>query len=156
MMNYYRDRVLRAILDGGVKVVVFGDDWGNCRLRGYPNLICHPNITVEESLLVWSQSKLSLNIMSWHKAGFTERMANIMLAGAVLVTDETAYLDGKYDAEDMLIFRLQERDGLPQQIKELLADRVLRECIAERGREKTKKAHTWDTRAEQFLQILQE
>lgn len=154
--HYYRDRVLRAILKGGVKVDVFGDDWESCRLQGYPNLICHPDITVEKSLEVWSQSKLSLNIMSWHKAGFTERMANIMLAGAVLVTDNTAYLDGKYDAKDMLIFRLQERDRLPQQIKGLLADSVLRERIAKSGREKAKKAHTWDARAREFLQILQE
>ena len=153
--HYYKDRVIRALLDGGLKVDVFGDGWRNGRIQGYENLICHPDITVEESLEVWGQSKLSLNIMSWHKAGFTERMANIMLAGAVLVTDYTSYLDGKYDARDMLIFQLQERHKLPQQIKNLLENTSLRQSIAESGRIKTRQAHTWDRRAQEFFQVLQ-
>ena len=57
--------------------------------------------------MIWQQSKLSLNIMSWHKAGFTERMANIMLAGAVLVTDDTRYLEGRYEnGKDLVSFGL--------------------------------------------------
>lgn len=155
VMHYYRDRVLRTILESGIRLDVFGDSWENCPLRCYPNLICHPNVTVEESLTIWQQSKLSLNIMSWHKGGFTERMANIMLAGAVLVTDDTTYLHNRYDAEDLLVFRLKDREKLPQQIKQLLSEEPLRQQMAQNGMRKTKAAHTWDKRAEQFLELLQ-
>lgn len=155
VMHYYRDRVLRTILESGIRLDVFGDSWENCPLRCYPNLICHPDVTVEESLTVWQQSKLSLNIMSWHKGGFTERMANIMLAGAVLITDDTTYLHNRYDAEDLLVFRLKEREKLPQQIKQLLSEEPLRQQMAQNGMRKTKEAHTWEKRAEQFLELLQ-
>lgn len=155
VMHYYRDRVLRTILENGIRLDVFGDSWENCPLRRYPNLICHPNVTVEESLIIFQQSKLSLNIMSWHKGGFTERMANIMLAGAVLVTDDTTYLHNRYASEDLLVFRLKEREKLPGQIKQLLSDEPLRQQIAQNGMRKTKEAHTWDKRAEQFLELLQ-
>lgn len=155
VMHYYRDRVLRTILESGIRLDVFGDSWENCPLSCYPNLICHPNVTVEESLTIWQQSKLSLNIMSWHKGGFTERMANIMLAGAVLVTDNTTYLDGRYDDGDLLVFQLNEREKLPGQIKRLLSDDDLRQQIAQNGRKKTTVSHTWEKRAEQFLTILQ-
>ena len=155
VMHYYRDRVLHSILESGLRLDAFGDSWESCPLKCFPNLVCHPNVTVEESLKIWKQSKLSLNIMSWHKGGFTERMANIMLAGAVLVTDATTYLDGRYGEEDLLSFRLLERDGLPERIKRLLEDDVLRQKLAENGRQKTLREHTWETRAEEFAQLLQ-
>jgi hypothetical protein len=153
VMHYYRDRVMRSILQNGIRIDVYGDSWKMCPLRGYPNLICHPNVTVEESLAVWRQSKLSLNIMSWHKGGFTERMANIMLAGAVLITDYTTYLEGRYGEEDMVIFRLNERDTLGGRIRVLLDNETLRQKIAENGKRKTLQEHTWEKRAEQFLEI---
>lgn len=156
VMHYYRDRVLRALLDSGLTVDVFGDSWKNSPLAAYENLICHPDVTVEESLLIWQQSKLSLNIMSWHKAGFTERMANIMLAGAVLVTDSTRYLAGRYEnGKDLVCFGLTERKMLPERIKRLLSDEAEQLRIAESGRKKTKQFHTWDVRAKEFLELLE-
>lgn len=155
-MHYFRDRVVRTILESGIQVDVFGDSWENCRLRKYSNLICYPNVTVEESLTIWKQSKLSLNVMSWHKAGFTERMSGVMLAGAVLVTDKTTYLEGRYNNDDMLIFDLARLSELPERIKALLADEKKRKQMAECGKEKTKAEHTWDKRAAEFIEMLGE
>lgn len=152
--HYYRYKVIQTILDAGIRVDVFGDSWKKCPLRKYPNLICHPDITVEEGLTIFQKSKLSLNIMSWHKGGFTERMAGIMLAGAVLVTDYSQYLQGHYDENDMLIFDLEHIEELPEKIGKVLLDAALRSRIAESGRKKTEQEHTWDRRAEQFLELL--
>lgn len=152
--HYHRRRVLQRILEGGIRVDVFGSSWLGSDLRKYPNLVCHGDVTIEESLEIWQKSKLSLNVMSWHKGGFTERMANIMLAGAVLVTDDTTYLKGKYDENDMLVFRLDELECLPEQINKLLEDDEKRQRMAQNGLEKTKREHTWEKRAEQFLALL--
>lgn len=156
VMHYFRHRIMQVILESGIQINVFGDSWANCPLRKYPNLICHPTVTVEESLTIWKQSKLSLNIMSWHKGGFTERMAGIMLAGAVLVTDNTQYLAGRYDENDMIIFDLEHIEELPPKIKTVLTDEALQKRIAENGYQKTKANHTWERRAEQFLELLSE
>lgn len=153
--HYYREKVLYAILNSGLQLDVFGNSWQTSPLRDYPNLICHPDVTVEESLVVWKQSKISLNIMSWHKAGFTERMANIMLAGAVLVTDDTEYLKNRYDSNDMIVFQLETLEKLPKRIKDILANEE--ECcrVAENGQIKTRKEHVWDKRAGEFQKILE-
>lgn len=151
--QYYREEVLCALLKKNIRIDAYGDSWNECYLTKYPNLICHPNVTVAESLEIFRQSKLSLNIMSWHKAGFTERMANIMLAGAVLVTDDTAYLYGRYDETDMLIFRLEEREYLAERIQHLLENEEHRYKIAEKGRKRAEREHTWQKRAEEFLEI---
>ena len=56
-MHYYRHRVIETILQAGIRLDVFGDSWTHCPLRKYPNLICHPGVTVEEGLHVWRQSR---------------------------------------------------------------------------------------------------
>lgn len=155
VVHYYRVKVLRSIVESGIRVNVFGDSWMQSELKEYPNLICHGDVTIEESLKIWQKSKLSLNIMSWHKGGFTERMANIMLSGAVLVTDSTSYLKKQYNHEDMIIFELNKLEHLPQQLKEIIHNEQKRLAMAERGREKTRREHTWNKRAEQFLGLLQ-
>lgn len=158
VMQHYRRRVLACLLAGGLTVHVFGDSWLQSPLFGHPGLICHPDVTFEESMQIWQESRLSLNVMSWHKGGFTERMANIMLSRAVLVTDDTSYLDGKFaDGTDLLIFKLEAMHLLPGRLKEYLGQpQKLRE-IAENGCRKAKECHTWDRRAKEFLAgILEE
>ena len=74
--------------------------------------------------------------------------------GAVLVTDNTGYLPGRYDENDMVIFDLEHLEELPGKIKNVLGDEEKRCRMAESGREKTRREHTWDKRAEQFLELL--
>lgn len=157
VMHYYRYRVIKMLLDAGMRVDVFGGSWESCPLGKYPNLICHPDVTTQESMQVWQQSDLSLNVMSWHKSGFTERMANIMLSGAVLACDETAYLNGRFEhGKDLLVFRLDALDELPNMLREYLKNpETLRE-ISGNGFVKAKKRHTWDSRVKEFLEILEE
>lgn len=90
--------------------------------------------------------------MSWHKRGFTERMAGILLCGAVLVTDATAYLEGSFrDGEDLIVFDLAQSDRLPERIRAYLNAPEQLEDMAKRGRDKAEAFHTWDCRAEEFL-----
>lgn len=152
VMHYYRYRVIKTLLEGGIQVDVFGYSWNQCPLRRYANLKCHPDVTIKESMRVFQQSKLSLNIMSWHKGGFTERMANILLCRTVLVTDATTYLDGRFEpGKDIIAFHLEQVKQLPQCLKNYLEDEENREKIAECGWEKAVNNHTWERRAQSFL-----
>lgn len=157
VMHYYRHCVIQAMLESGLQVDVFGDSWECCPLRKYTNLVCHPDVTTEESVLVWQQSKMSLNIMSWHKGGFTERMANILLNRTVLVTDETTCLEGRFEAgRDLIAFRLDHLEQLPKYLKGFLENNDKLEKMAQNGWEKASKYHTWDCRAREFLHEILE
>ena len=84
-------------------------------------------------------------------------MINIMLCKSVLVTDNTTYLDGKFKhGEDMLIFRLDALEELPEMIRECLNDSQAMERIIQNGFEKAKEYHTWDSRAKEFLDEILE
>lgn len=157
VMYYYREKVIRTLLEHGIAVDVWGSSWKNAPFADHPCLTIHEDVTPEVSLQILAKAKLSLNIMAWHKGGFTERMANTMLQGAVLVTDQTSYREyGFTPGSDCVMFSLEELKELPQQIKKLLADKEKRAAVAQAGQQYARTYQTWDSRAEQLLQIIEE
>ena len=157
VMYYTRYKVIESLLEAGVRVEIWGSTWRNSPVSEHCNLIIHDDVTPEESYGVMADSKISLNIMAWHKGGFTERIANSMGAGAVLVTDETTYDDGELeDGVNYVAYNLDHLDELAVKIKELLEDDDKRKDIAARGRVYTLKNNTWDRRVEDFLKFYGE
>lgn len=157
LAHYYRRKTMEILLKTGFTIHVFGDSWKECPLCKYPGLVCHEQAVGKYALKVYGNSKVSLNIMTWHKDGFTERIANAMLQKSVVVTDRTHYIEKNFaDGEEMLIFRLENLEELPGRIMKLLNDEEFRNGIAERGYQKAKKEHTWHRRAEQLLEIMKE
>jgi hypothetical protein len=156
-MTYYREKIIRTILDAGLTLHVFGDSWKEPAFSGYPNLIIHPLADAEDSLKLYAQSKVSLNIMSWHKDGMTERIANSMLNRAVVLSDPSTYLTEHYtDDREIVYYHLTRLDELPGKIRKLLADDDYRETIAENACKYAAVHDTWDNRAEEFLKIIDE
>lgn len=152
--SYYRDAVIKTLLAAGIHVHVYGDSWQGFYSEHEAFLARHPEVSVEESLEVLGHAKIGLNIMSWHKAGMTERIANIMLSGAVCVSDESSYLRENYtDGEELTLFRLSELSFLPQKVLELLREENLRRQMAGKAYERARKEHTWRKRAEEFLAL---
>lgn len=155
LAHYYRKKTVEALLKEGITLHVFGDSWKNSTLCKYPSLICHEQAIGEQALEVYGNSKLALNIMTWHKDGFTERIANAMLQKSVVVTDWTGYLENNFtDDQEIIIFNLDQLRGLPQRINRLLEDDVQRMEMAKRAYQKALKFHTWDQRARQLLDMM--
>lgn len=155
---YFREKVIETILTSGIKLDVFGDSWRKYNENGRENLVIHPNVSVSESLEIWGQSRIGLNIMTWHKAGMTERIANIMLSGAVCLSDETSYLLNHYQSngehQEIALFSLNHLDELPGIINNILNDEERREHIAQNAYSATCTSDTWIDRAEKILEIL--
>ena len=121
----------------------------------YQNVIRHPDVTPEESLDIYSDSIVSLNIMSWHKGGMTERIANMMLRGAVMATDPSSYIRDHYVAgEDYIELDLKDIDSIPKAIDDVLCDVDRCDAMALSAQEKALERETWDERAGVMLWIL--
>lgn len=156
VIYYYRHKTVETILDAGIILHVFGDTWESYSGAGRKNMILHPFVTVDESLEVLSRSKIGLNIMTWHKAGMTERIANIMLSGAVCLSDETTALRKNFkEDEEIVLFRLEQLEELPGKIRKLLSDEEYREKIGRNGFNKASVEHIWKKRAEELLKLWQ-
>ncbi len=117
-------------MKSGITLHVFGDSWKQCPMIDCPQMVWHPAAIGKAALEVYARAKISLNVMTWHKDGFTERIANSMLQGAVAVTDRTTYLEENFvDEEELLIFHL--------------------------GYEKALRQHTWHDRADKLLEWIE-
>lgn len=154
---YYRKKVIKTLLEAGITVHVFGDKWKDSSMYADPALICHEEAVGKKALEVYARAKLSLNIMMWHKDGFTERIADSMLQKSVVVTDRTTYLEKNFvNGEDLLMFDLGNLRELPNRIRELLGDEEKRKRVAENGYRKAVGQHTWKHRAEKILEFIEE
>lgn len=155
VMYYYREKVIRTLLDAHIPVHIFGTTWKESKLAEHPLLTIHEDVTPEESLAVMGDSKISLNIMAWHKGGFTERMANCMEQGSVLLTDQTTYDDGELkDKKNICMFHLGHLEALPDQIQELLSHEAKWNEISAAGRAYVAHTQSGKVRVQQLIDLI--
>jgi spore maturation protein CgeB len=156
VIGHFRQAVIETILQAGYTLHVYGDDWNRHRLQEGYKLVIHPQVTVEESVKELKKAKIGLNIMSWHKSGMTERIANIMLSGAVCLSEKTSYLtENMMQGEDIMCFDLTELDKLPAMISGLLENDELRKKIAENAYRLAKDRYTWKSRAKALIELTE-
>ena len=155
VMFYYREKIIHTILQAGIEIHVYSDSWNNAPFSKHPCLVQHPALNPPEALLVTQRSKLSLNIMSWHKDGLTERVLNAMLCQTAVLSDRSTRLEEEFtDGKDILLFDLSNLDSLPEKIQELLSDNDRLQQIAQNGYQKAMQNHLWIHRAKHLLTIL--
>jgi spore maturation protein CgeB len=147
--------VIRTLLEGGISLHVFGESW-----KEFPvpegasgKLILHGHLRAEDAPDLYRRAKVSLNVMTWHKAGMTERVADSMLGGAVCVSDRTDYLEEHFTEEEICLYDLAHLEKLPGMIRTLLGRADDREIIRKKAEVKARKEHTWDARARQLQRL---
>lgn len=151
-----RDRVIRCLLAAGIKVSVYGEGWEDLQCEGRENLTMLDG-NAETARRALGHAKIALNVMPGFKAGFQERIAAAMLSGAVAVTDVSEYIEEEFrDGNDIVLYRLEELEKLPQKIQALLREPKEAERIAETGRRKALESHTWEQRVRQMAALIEQ
>lgn len=93
---YYRDKMVRTLLNAGLEIHVFGRGWENFHSECGERLIIHDG-GVFAARKALANSKFALNMMPWFKEGFQERIASAMLSKTIAVTDESVYINDKFE-----------------------------------------------------------
>lgn len=145
--NYFRDKMIRSLVENDIKVHVYGNGWENFESAKKENLIIEKGNSYVARKAV-ADAKISLNIMPWFKAGFQERIASAMLSGTVSVTDESLYVNQNFrDGEELVVYSLERLEELPGKIKYLLEHPGEAEQIAMNGKTRADSELTWQHRA---------
>lgn len=158
VVSYYREKLISTLLDAGIRVHLYGPGWDICDFVHHPNLVWEGRISAKDVLEKMRRSKIVLNTMTWFKDGTHDRVFNGMLAGAVAVSDESLYMKEEFlsypkaDAQSaqMVMFQLKEMARLAKLLKNLLSDPDTMQKIADNGRRRALKAHTWRCRAKEI------
>lgn len=152
---YFREKTVRTLLNAGIELHVYGDSWEAAPFSNHKYLIHHPALPMNESLQAIKESKISLNIMSWHKDGLTERILNPMLCQTAVLSDKSTRLEEEFvDGKDIILFSFSELDRLPAKVKHLLSDGRYLEHLAQNGYRKATENHLWYHRAQRLLNYI--
>ena len=147
--SFYREGAVRMLVDSGIRVTVFGGGWERCDWAKNPNLIYGGKVLAPQVLELMNHSKIVLNTMTWYKNGIHDRIINGMLAKAVVVTDESNYLNEEFQNKTHLVsFSLPQMQQLPVLVEDLLEHPKRMEEIAQEGYQYAKANHTWSRRAD--------
>lgn len=160
--SYYREKVIRTLVEKGVYVHLYGYGWDTCSWIGHPNLCYGGRVSAEEIIGYMQNAKIVLSTMTWFKDGTHDRVFNGMLAGAGAVTDTSVYMREEFpqqpeDEAKLLLFELEEIAFLPEKLKGLLDDTGKNgrlQQMADRGFDYAMGHHTWKNRAEELDQDL--
>lgn len=153
--SYYRDQVIRTLVDAGLRVDVYGDGWEKFHARNVDCLKVHQALQYLESLDIMGNSKISLNIMPWFKDAAHDRVFTAMLCGAVSLTDGSLWLEEQLqENENVFFYSLKGLKYLPVKVQQILLDPDTAAQVAEKGKKLAEERHTWARRAEEILDYL--
>lgn len=164
VVSYYRELTVKTIAEAGINLELYGVGWEKCDWINLPNVKYGGRISADEAVEKMCDAKIVLNTMTWFKDGTHDRVFNGMLQKAVTISDESTYMreefNGDYDINgnnsncDMILFKLDEIDKLPQIVKHVLDNRNIAQKVAENGYLKAKSGHTWEKRGEELVKDL--
>ena len=154
--SYVRGKAVQVLVDGGIKVAVFGGGWEELECAHPENLILGKGVNSITCLKMISLAKMSLNVMPWFKDGAHDRIFNTLLNGALLITDSSIYLDEILrDGENCLLYDPENMEMLADRVKKLLDDPEKMKQIIHAGYELAANGHTWQDRADFLSEIIE-
>lgn len=151
----YRADVIRNLVDNGIKVHIVGAGWDRLECMHPENIIMYGSGNSQDCLDKIAQSKISINVMPWFKAGAHDRIFNSMLNGAVSVSDDSSYLTEIFeDGKDIEFYSLKNVGQVADKVAILLDSPQKIKDITRQAYEKCITNHTWHNRAEKILEII--
>lgn len=155
--NYWRGEAVKALVDAGITVDVFGKGWEELACEKPENLRIHPQTTSFACLKHLQHAKVSLNVMPWFKDGAHDRVFNSILNGAVCVSDKSRYLcEELQDGEGVCYYELENLEQLSEIVRELLKNENKMQDIVEKGIGKVRQNHTWASRARKMINWIEQ
>lgn len=146
-VSYFRELAVRVLVENGIRVHVLGEGWETCDWADNDNLILLGKVGAPDVLSYMARSKIVLNTLTWFKDGAHDRIFNGMLAGALVVSDESDYLRETFrNHKEIELFALPQIFSLPRSISSYLEDDNKRLRVAKAGQEAANRSHIWMNR----------
>lgn len=146
-VSYFREKAVQVLAEDGIQIALYGAGWDQCEWVSKPNVFYGGKVPAEEIVEKMADAKIVLNTMTWFKDGTHDRIFNGMLQGAVVVSDSSVYMNEEFSESEIVFFALEEINGLPRKVHEILDDLPKYQRIADEGYNKAKQFHTWKNRA---------
>jgi len=151
---YYREKAVKEILKGGMKLYVCGQGWEQFEGEGKENLTVIPAVDFKEIGSLMQQAKIVLNIAYAFKNGCHDRVLSTMLAGAVSVTSRNPYMESHFSEDELVFYQMKELESLPVLLQQLTKDEGRLKKIAGKGYRKAAEKYTWQVRVKELMELV--
>lgn len=153
-VKFKRGKVLASLKD--LDLGIWGA-WGP-RLPELEKCYRRKNIFGEDAVRIYNASRIVLDINEAYKTGeeisnVTPRVFEVTSSGAFLLTNETPLIAELYEPGREIVCYRDERD-LKEKIGYFLAHPAEREAIAETGRQRACRDHTYEQRLKEILSVV--
>ena len=153
--SFYREQAVRILVENGIEVTAYGVGWNQCDWSDNPYLKYGGKVLAPQILPLMNDSKIVLNTMTWFKAGAHDRIFNGMLAGAVVATDDSTYMNRTFtDGKELVMFKRTELGTLPERVCDLFGHLSRAQEIADCGYKAANTEHTWKNRVEYIIECF--
>ncbi|MDR1687314.1 MAG: glycosyltransferase [Clostridiales bacterium] len=153
-----RYSVVKALLEEGIELHLFGMDWNLTDAANYPNCVYYGNIEADTGRKFMENCKILVNSMpSWGMDAGHDRILSAMIRGALCITDPTPYLREEFaENEEIVFYDPNNLSTLTEKVNYYLNNEAERLRIAKNGYEKVKARHTFINRAEEIIDLFEE
>ena len=146
---------MHALESTGAGIVIYGKGWDAYDEAWQSNVSINARISSEECNRMLGKAKIGLNCMPWFKDGCSERVFNIMLNGAVCLTDTSKYLLERFEHGNELVFYdLEDMEEMKQNVCWLLENPNAASRIAQAGYEAAIRNDTWLCRMGEIAKMM--
>ena len=154
---YFRSRVVSSIASSGIPLTLIGNGWDSLTAAQRKNVTMIQRLSFTEMFPYMEQSKITLTVMPWFKAGSHERILNALMHYSCPLTDESSWLLEHFAPdEECAYYSLKQPDALPDKVSDLLNHPEKMSHIVHNGREKVVEHYTSRQILEHILNYLRE
>lgn len=155
--DYYREKIVRSILDAGIPLIVCGKGWEKLK-EEYLELLAivgDGGLDIEDNVKLISDSKIIINVFPSIKNGTHERIFTAMRNCSICFSNSNKYLNENFsDGDNIVLYDIDKIDEIPDKIKWILNEPDKAKIIAENGYHKAYKEYDEKHTARRVLDIM--
>lgn len=124
-------------------------------LQDCPHATIHPPVSYDAVPDLLQRSKIALNSMLFFRDGSHERALDSLACGCLPLCSYSLWLKEQFSCgQELLLYPPQGYEAAVEQVADLLNNEQKRALLAESGKEKVLKHHTWLARAKDVIEGL--
>lgn len=155
LRNYYREEAVRTLIAHHIPVTVMGGDWDQFTQEENKYFKRIPPVDFAISFQKIAEYQVLLNVSPLFRAGVHDRVFAAMANRTACITERNEYMEKHFkEEENIMLFSIKDKTKLADVAEELLTNKAQRQRITENAYKEFKTKHSWDKRAQQFLEII--
>lgn len=151
MMHDLKYMLVSAVAEAGIRIQIHGNGWEELQQRFPKQVTIGPILTSEKCIQQIGRAKIALNMQPFFTYGGHDRVFNSMLNGAVCVSNQSKYLEARFEHNKNILFAdFANLNKTVEEIKQVLEDSDLFEQMRASAYEAVQR-DTWKHRLQQIL-----